>query len=91
MPRSSSKMYVIFDSVAECLVGSVMLAPNDQAASRAFAVAVLNPQSSVGENPGDFRLLRLGEVSDFGDITAEDPTIVVLGSEVMERAKGGQG
>lgn len=91
MPRVALKMYAIFDTVAEVLVGSVMLANNDATATRAFAAAVLNPQQAIGQNPRDFRLLRLGEVSDFGDVTPEDPTIVVLGSEILERAKEGQG
>lgn len=91
MPRKALRMYVIFDTVAETLVGSIMLAPNDLAASRAFAGACLNTQGPIAENPSDYRLLRVGEVSDFGDVSPEDPTIVILGSEVAERAKGGQG
>lgn len=89
MPRLAMKLYVIFDVIAETLVGSVMLAPNDGAASRAFARAVLDPQQ-LGANPKDYRLLFVGEISDFGDVTGADPSIVVTGAEVLERAKGEQ-
>lgn len=89
MPRLSMRCYAVFDTVAEVLVGSVMLAHNDAAASRAFSAGVLNPQAQLGNSPEDFRLLLLGEITDFGVITPFDPSVVITGREVIERARGG--
>lgn len=86
MPRSNLKLYVVYDVIAEIVSGPVMPAINDLSAQRAFAQAVLDPQS-LGKNPEDYRLLRIGEIGDFGDVTPEDPTVVVTGAEVVATFK----
>lgn len=91
MPRKDHSLYTIFDTVAEMVRGPVILGINDLAATRAFAQGILEGDLKV--NAEDYRLLRIGTISDFGEITPEDPATIVTGAEVLEtyrqRMKGG--
>lgn len=82
--RGAKRLYVVFDAVAETVVGSVMIAPNDLAAKRAFTEAIQKGGFPVAE---DYRLLGIGEVTDYGDVTPFDPATIVTGAEVVQTLK----
>lgn len=84
MPRDNLKLYVVFDTVSETVTGPILSCINDLVAMRSFVMAI-----ERGEFPAadDYRLLRLGTISDAGDITAEDPAIILTGREAKETLK----
>lgn len=85
MPRTPHKLYQVFDTVAEVVLGPIMVALNDQVASRDFARWIMSGELKMA--PEDFRLLRLGTMDDFGSITPEEPTVVITGAQVLATLK----
>lgn len=63
------KIYAIFDTVAQMIVGQLLLCKADAQAVRAFADAVNDkaPQNMIHSHPDDYQLLCLGTLMENTD------------------------
>lgn len=85
MSRVNPRLYQVFDTCAELVIGPIMLCLNDQMATREFAKWIA--RGELKEHYQDYRLLRLGTIDDFGHIEPEDPSVVITGVQTMETLK----
>lgn len=79
-------IYVLFDVVAQAVVSSLFVYPNDAAAIRAFGDALQDPQSSFSRHPRDFELRCCGIMQDSGAVSGVDaqiPRTVMTGEQWM--------
>ncbi|AYP28825.1 MAG: hypothetical protein [Microviridae sp.] len=85
MPRVNQRLFLVWDSEAETIVGSVMVAVNEVVAKRAFVAGIeKNREEPFAEAS---RLLLVGEITDYGEITPCTPAIVITGAEVLQTLK----
>jgi len=73
-------LYTIRDTVAET-IGPIMVFPADAAAVRSFGDVAADPQTNVNRHVGDFELVCLGSISDYGEIDADQPRVVITGAQ----------
>ncbi|AYP28713.1 MAG: DNA binding protein [Microviridae sp.] len=85
MARVNQRLFLVWDSEAETIQGSVMVAVNEVVAKRAFVAAIEGEKAFPF--PEAMRLLLVGEITDYGEITPFNPSIVVTGSEVVQTLK----
>lgn len=81
-------LYAIKDRVANDLVAMqmycLMTFVNDQAAIRYFADAILHEESVLSKHPNDYELIKIADIDNEGNITAEHgPTSIVTGSALV--------
>jgi len=76
------QLYAVYDLVAETIVGGVIQENQDAPAIRAFADALVNPQSLLGQHPRDFNLMLLGSIVSDGTIVPASggPVVVATGA-----------
>nr|QJB18817.1 MAG: nonstructural protein [Microvirus sp.] len=71
-------LYMVYDLVAETLIGSVILELTDAPAIRAFHDALRTKESLLAQHPADYQLVSLGELNmETGVMVASDGYIVV--------------
>jgi len=73
-------LYVIRDVVAET-IGPIMTFAADAAAIRSFGDVASDPQTNVYRHTADFELVCLGSVTDYGEIDADAPRVVITGAQ----------
>ncbi|AXH75308.1 MAG: nonstructural protein [Microviridae sp.] len=67
--------YSVYDSKAQ-IFGNPFFSTNDQTALRDLSTAAADRNSTIGRNPTDFTLYRIGAFDDFsGKILPIDPFI----------------
>ncbi|QXP44146.1 MAG: nonstructural protein [Arizlama microvirus] len=86
------KLYVVRDTLADNIVGGVLVFPNDPPAVR-FFVDILGEKSSVvGRHPDDHSLLYIGSLDESNgsiELPEHGPVVVTTGSAIisMQEAK----
>lgn len=73
-PKVYNNLYVVFDKVAEEIFGGIIRVPNDEVARRAFHDLLNQKDSPIATNKGDYDLLKIGRVDNFGTIPGTDYT-----------------
>ena len=81
-------IFAIRDRIADELVGlrmyTLMCFRTNEEAARYFADAVNDTTSILHKHPGDYELVRLGEVNDHGYIRPlQDPQLIVTGDTLL--------
>lgn len=66
------KIYAIYDTVAEEIVGRVFGAAADAAAVRLFTDLLSDKQTAQGTHPTDYNLLRVAEITNGGALYIPD-------------------
>lgn len=57
-------IYAIYDKVAKAITGPLWLYNNDAAAIRVFDDVAREPKSIIGQHPGDYNLVNLGDLNE---------------------------
>lgn len=65
-------LYMVYDLLAYCVIGQVVQAATDAAATRDFHEALANKESTLSRHPADYNLIFLGVLSETGQIDTED-------------------
>ena len=75
-------LYIVHDTVAQTCIGGIIQEQHDNSAARAFYDALKSKDSILSQHPDDFRLLRIGEIDDDGNVipTMGGPIIVATGT-----------
>lgn len=55
------RLYAVYDTVAETVLGGIQMAPTDGVAVRAFSDAIVSDEQ-LKQHPGDYCLLFLGDL-----------------------------
>lgn len=81
-------IYAIKDRVAQEIVGNAMYQlftfRTDQQATRYFADAIHDDKSMLNKHPDDYELIKIADIDDDGNITAEHgPSVVITGTILM--------
>ncbi|WNK13787.1 MAG: nonstructural protein [Microvirus sp.] len=76
----NKRLYMVYDLVANTVLGGIMLENADAPAMRAFNDALGNKESLLGQHPKDFNLLYLGEIAEDGTIHDCGPDIIATGA-----------
>lgn len=81
-------IYAIRDRIAQEIVGlsmyMIMCFRTDEQAARYFADAINDDKSILNKHPADYELLRLGTITETGQIAiSSDPQIILTGDTVI--------
>ncbi|WNK13937.1 MAG: nonstructural protein [Microvirus sp.] len=68
-------LYMVYDTVAQCVVGGIIQEPNDAPAIRAFHDALGDKNSFLASHPADYNMMRIGYINSQGIITTEENTL----------------
>lgn len=80
-------LFIIWDRKAECATGPVITVRHEAEATRAFTQITLDPQTTIGQNPEDFELVRLGTMDDaIPELKPEETVTVLTALEVIALA-----
>lgn len=75
------QLYMVYDLVAETVLGGIIQETADAPAIRAFHDALGASESLLAQHPKDFNLLLIGSITSDGTvITPNQPTIVATGA-----------
>lgn len=64
-------LYMVYDLLAGCVIGQIVQAATDAAATRDFHQALENKESTLNRHPADYNLIRIGIISETGAIDPE--------------------
>lgn len=87
----NKSIYVVWDIIAAAMVGPLMVFQHDAPASREFTEVLADPKTSLGRNPADYQLLKIGEISENGTLSPGLVTTVLTGREWLARQENGRG
>lgn len=73
------QLYVVYDKVADTIIGGIVQENNDAPAMRAFSDALGTPDSILAKHPEDYALLHIGEIRPSGEIIPCDPQTIITG------------
>ncbi|WNK13867.1 MAG: nonstructural protein [Microvirus sp.] len=74
------KLYIVYDKVAETIVGNIIQCPNDAPAIRLFHDA-LKGETQLSLHPADYELVLIGSILETGFMEATIPTSVATGAQ----------
>lgn len=80
----NNSIYVVWDLIAQAMAGPIFTHRHDAPAVREFTEVLGNPQTTLGKNPSDYNLLRLGEINENAQLTPGLVTTVLTGKEWLE-------
>lgn len=85
---SGQFLYVVFDAVAESIVGPLMVLPSDAVARRTFQDAVTSERSSLSQHPQDFSLHRIGsfdlKTGVIESVPVSSSTVLISGDMIVD-------
>lgn len=80
-------IYGIRDRIANEVVGMrmyvLMTFRTDQEAARYFADAINDTTSILNKHPSDFELIKLGHLTDDGNINSRDHIVIITGDALI--------
>lgn len=75
-------IYALRDTVADEFTPGLLTFTNDAAAARMFTDALQDKQSALGNHPGDYQLLEIGQLeTTTGVLTPQAPRLVLTGEQ----------
>lgn len=75
-------IYAIRDTVAQDIIGGLLVFPHDAPAIRFFSDACAEKGSILNQHPQDFELLDLGQLETSGEISnLHCPRLVITGAQ----------
>ena len=81
------KLYTVRDVQADSF-GKIFAFNSEAEAKRTLLQACLDTQTSLGQFPDDYVLYEIGQYEEHtGVITAQDPTRVITGTEILHQHK----
>lgn len=88
-PRTFTKLYAIFDNVAQDMFGGIIRCVNDEVARRSFHELLRQKESPIASNRGDYDLMYLATMDNCGNIDHEEegPDVVARGQDWLEANK----
>lgn len=77
------KLYTIYDNVAQAQLGPIMVFNRDEPAIRIFTDGLADNTTTLGQHPGDYTLLKLGELNEetAAIIGYLQPEIIITGKQ----------
>lgn len=78
MNNSSGAIYAIYDNVAQCIVGVLMVFKHVAAAIRQFNDIASMGNNQISEHPEDFDLIELGVLNDRAEIIPTPSRTVIM-------------
>ncbi|WNK12584.1 MAG: nonstructural protein [Microvirus sp.] len=85
-------LYAVRDTVANNIVGGIIMEALDAPAIRAFYDALRAPGNLLSEHPADFVLVQLGNIDTAtGDLREQPVITIATGNGWLEMQKGLQG
>jgi hypothetical protein len=74
------KAYSIHDAVSQTF-GTPMFFVSDAIAVRAFFIAANDENNAIAMTPADYRLYRVGEWDDRGEMKSEQPKLIAAATD----------
>lgn len=86
---AKTRLYIVYDSVAETTYGPIIAQNRDAAAIRIVQEAFADERTELHKNPDDYELRLIGyQDTETGELAPETPTRIYGGAEwTRERAK----
>lgn len=82
----TKRLYVIYDLVAESMVGQLLMFAADAAAVRFFGDVCVDPQTMVARHVEDHELRFVGVVDEESGAVSSAPVAVVLSGKAWKAA-----
>jgi len=73
-------MFVVFDNVAECWIGQIIVEKHFAPACRLFSQLLADKSTQLAAHPNDYDLYFIGYVNDAGVIDGSERKIVMTGA-----------
>lgn len=90
---SVQNLYIIFDMLAQAVIGSIMVLPNDAVARRVFQDTLTSGKTPMSDHPSDFVLYCVGSIDlKTGEITGVvggvvDADQIISADAILERLR----
>lgn len=75
------RLYAVLDTVADAIVGGLLMFPHDAPAVRFFGDLCADPQTGVSRHVEDHSLVCLGAITDENQLVSLDREVVISGSQ----------
>lgn len=88
-PRTFTKLYAIFDNVAQDIFGGIIRCVNHEVARRSFHELLSQKDSPVANHRADYDLIWLFTIDNYGNIDPgqEGPDVIATGKDWLEANK----
>lgn len=64
-------LYMVYDLLAGCVIGQIVQAATDAAATRDFHEALSNKESTLARHPADYNLIFIGTLGEDGELDTD--------------------